>query len=244
MGMTTQELRQRWPHGQALIDQIRQDGDTIFLAFSCGKDSIAAWLTLRDHFPKIIPFYKYRIPGLEFVEASLRYYEDFFGTRIVRLPHPALYRWLGNLCFQAPQNWPLCLAAQLPQFDDEDLPRELAKDRGLDPVPWTAIGTRAADNLQRRMAFLRTGPVNTTTRTFAPVWDLGRQEQLDLFRRHNIKLPASYRVFRRSFDGLNWQFLHAIKQHWPRDYARILEFFPLAELEILRHDYYQQSLAH
>lgn len=74
----------------------------ILLSFSCGKDSVALWLTLREHF-EIIPFYLYRIPGISFVEDSLGYYEDFFGQEIVRLPHPTFYRMLANHVWQPPQ---------------------------------------------------------------------------------------------------------------------------------------------
>lgn len=34
----------------------------------------------------------YLVPDLSFVEASLSYYEAYFGCHILRLPHPSLYR--------------------------------------------------------------------------------------------------------------------------------------------------------
>jgi len=67
-------------------------GGNTLLAFSCGKDSIVAWLKLRKYFKKIVPYYMYCVPNLEFVEKSLRYYEDWFGCHIARMPHPSLYR--------------------------------------------------------------------------------------------------------------------------------------------------------
>src|SRR5688572_24914779 len=74
---------------------------TCLLAFSTGKDSIGAYIKLRRHFSDIIPFYLYLVPGLSFVEESLQYYESIMGRRIIRLPHPSLYRWLNALVFQA-----------------------------------------------------------------------------------------------------------------------------------------------
>ena len=57
--------------GSDVISEIRQQSDTIFLAFSCGKDSIATWLECRKHFTRVIPFYMYLVPGLQFIERSL-----------------------------------------------------------------------------------------------------------------------------------------------------------------------------
>jgi len=71
-------------NSDALNRYMRERSDTVILSFSNGKDSIAAWLVLRKYFPKIIPFYLYLIPDLEFVESGLTYYEDFFQTKILR----------------------------------------------------------------------------------------------------------------------------------------------------------------
>lgn len=79
-----------------------QTGDTILLAFSRGKDSIAAWISLRDSklFKRIIPIYLYLVPGLNFEEDDLKYFEDVFQTHIMQLPHPSLYRMMFNNVFQ------------------------------------------------------------------------------------------------------------------------------------------------
>jgi hypothetical protein len=45
-----------------------------------------------------------------------------------------------------------------------------------------------------------------------------------------------YEWFGRSFDGIDWRFLAPIKQHAPDDYARILDWFPLADLEVFCRD--------
>ena len=90
--------------GESLCRTMAEECDTAILAFSTGKDSIAAWLQLRKYFKHVIPYYCYTVPGLEFVENSLAYYEDFFGTHIYRLPHRSLYRLLRNLVFQSPEH--------------------------------------------------------------------------------------------------------------------------------------------
>ena len=51
---------------------------------------------------------------------------------------------------------------------------------------------------------------------------------MDAIRGAGIELPPEYAWFGRSFDGLDRRFLGPIQQHAARDYARILEWFPLA----------------
>ncbi len=80
-------------------------GGRCLLAFSRGKDSIAAWLELRESglFSEIVPFHLNLVPGLRFVEESLDYFENWFQTRIIRLPHISFYRMLGNCVLQPPE---------------------------------------------------------------------------------------------------------------------------------------------
>jgi 3'-phosphoadenosine 5'-phosphosulfate sulfotransferase (PAPS reductase)/FAD synthetase len=241
--MTNDELRRLWPNGREVAEAMRGRSDACILSFSCGKDSLAAWLVLREVFEpeKITPVYKYLVPGLAFVERSLAYYEDFFGCRIRRYPHPSFYRWLVRLVYQAPQNCALIEAARLPEFSHEHLMERVREDCGLAADTWVAVGTRACDSPTRRMAFARHGPTNETRQSFMPVWDWSKSDVVGAIRKAGVKLPADYRVFGRSFDGIDFRFLYGIKKHWPADYARILEFFPLAELVIKRHEYAQEA---
>ena len=83
--------------GQPTSEQVRADlatqGRPILLAFSRGKDSIAAWLALRAAGIQVHAFYLYSVPGLlAFERDSLAYFEDVFGQRIHRYPHPSLHR--------------------------------------------------------------------------------------------------------------------------------------------------------
>jgi tRNA(Ile)-lysidine synthase TilS/MesJ len=75
------------PHlrGNELIAEYkRRYGDKTLLAFSRGKDSIAVALALRDKI-EVVPFHYDDLPGLEFVEESLAYYEKhLFGRHILR----------------------------------------------------------------------------------------------------------------------------------------------------------------
>lgn len=205
----------------------------IMLSFSNGKDSLALWLALRPHF-QIIPFYMYLVPDLSFVEASLSYYEAYFGCHILRLPHPSLYRMLNNFTFQPPDRVAYIRACNLPNFSYDDLSALIANQYGLEEA-WTATGIRAADSPNRRSSINSHGPVNWTRRYFYPIWDMRIDPLIALLEQNEVKLPVDYRLFGRSFDGIDHRFLSVIKREYPADYAKIIEWFPLAEVELKRY---------
>lgn len=235
------EKRSHFEDSNALCEYIRElNGDTVILSFSTGKDSVGAWLQLRQYFRRIIPLYLYTTPGLSFVENSLKYYEDFFGTRIVRLPHPSFYRMLNALVFQSPENCHIVEDADLPNFDYDQCFDIVREDFGLGLETFAAIGVRARDSLNRWASVKKYGPVNYSRKTFFPIFDYTIDDLRNLIRESGVRLPLDYKLFGRSFDGIDWRFLQPIKDNLPDDYRRILEWFPLAELAIKRMEYRQR----
>ena len=222
------------------LDTIRAIQDrtpTILLAFSCGKDAVATWLECRRHFARIIPFYMYLVPGLSFVDEALAYYEDFFGAKIHQLPHPSMYRMLNNLVFQAPQNIAVIEAADLAEPDYDRVIQDLREELGLNRDVYVAQGVRAADSPNRRASIVKYGTINHKRQTFFPIWDWNKERLVSELSAARVKLPADYRMFGRSFDGVDYRFLEPMKRHRPADYQKVLDLFPLAELELMRVKY-------
>jgi hypothetical protein len=222
---------------EEIIRRVRKeyDGRTL-ISFSTGKDALAAYIAIRDHFD-VVPFYLYLVPDLEFVEDSLSYYEKVMGRRIIRLPHPSLYRWLNNYLFQPPGRHKVIEAAQLPNFDYVFQQERVCEIEGLDPEKvLSATGVRAADSPHRRMALEKYGAINRKGRVWYPVWDWNKERLLAAIDKSGIKLPIDYEVFGRTFDGLDLRFLYPMKRYLPRDYKRVLEWFPLADMEIYRYE--------
>ena len=79
-------------------------------------------------------------------------------------------------------------------------------------------------------------PISWRKLSFYPVWDYTKAGLVDILTRARIKVPRDYAVFGRSFDGLDYRFLAPMKKHFPADYRRVLEWFPLAELELFRFE--------
>lgn len=215
--------------------RVQEKTDTVFLAFSGGKDSVASFLRLREFFPKIIPIFHYWLPDLEFVEKSLAYYEDFFQTRIVRLPHPGLSQMLRYGTFQPPERCQICEFWNLDDADFREQCDYVAEDHGIDPDnAWMAVGLRSADSVRRLTYFQKYGTVNERTRKFYPIAEYRKPDLIAAFQSANIKLSAEYAVMPRSFDGLTIDYLRGVREHYPRDWQRILEWFPLIEAEFFR----------
>lgn len=216
-----------------------QSGDTCIVSFSCGKDSIVSAVACRPHFKRMVMFYLYLVPDLEFVEASLRYYEDRLQTEIIRVPHPSLYRMLHHMVYQPPERTAIIDKAMqsgnLDTLDYQGIEDWVRWSSGAENA-FVAIGTRTADSPIRLANVRQHGSLNPTRRSFLPVYDWKIADVVECLTKENIKLPIDYKVFGRSFDGIDARFLGPIKEHFPRDYDRILDWFPLADLDLFRRD--------
>lgn len=211
--------------------------DTVLLSFSCGKDAIASWIQLRRHGFRVVPFYLYLVPDLAFVEKSILYYEDFFETKIHRLPHPSLYRMLHERVFQPPERWQIIEDLSLPVWEYGEVEDQVREDCGLPADVLTAKGVRTADSPDRLASVRRHGSLTPNKRSFLPVYDWRIADVKSAIIEAGVRLPIDYRLFGRTFDGVDYRFLEPISRHFPDDYERILEWFPLARLEILRRQW-------
>ena len=222
-------------------------GGRCLLAFSRGKDSIAAWLELRESglFSEIVPFHLNGVPGMRFVEESLDYFEEIFQTRIIRLPHISFYRQLGNFIFQPPDRIEAIRNLGLTEctrFTYNDVRRWIADDLGWSAEStWTATGVRAADSPRRRIHIVKSKARNHSQKQFYPVFDYRKNDVMDVINRYGIKLPVDYEMFGRSFDGIDYRFSGPLKKHFPDDFERLRFWFPLVDLEILRHEHGEET---
>ena len=216
------------------------EGRPVLVAFSGGKDAIAAELALQDAGIETVLAHLYYIPGrepgrtLDFVEQGLTDLEQALGKPIHRYPHPSFYRWLNNFVFQPPERCEVIEAAQLPIPDYQVMWELIRADLKLPADTWVADGVRAADSILRRPSSARHGVMKAGSGKASPVADWLKAEVLDRIAAAGIQLPVDYQFFGRSFDGIDHRFLKPISEHFPDDFARILDWFPLADLELFR----------
>ena len=220
--------------GVDTIREVAKRQKKTLLAFSTGKDAIAAWLAVREHFEEVVPYYLYLVPGLEFVDEQIAMYERFFETKITQLPHPSVHRLLNNFVFQPPQNCAVIEDAGLPDFDYPDIQAAMCQMHNLPKKILVADGVRAADSPMRRIAINTYGSISYKQLKYHPIWDWRKADLIECFKKHNVRLGSDYKIFGRSFDGIDLRFLLPIKKHYPKDYQKILELFPMADLEVFR----------
>ena len=218
------------------IEAVRKKSPEAMLSFSRGKDCIAAYLAMRGHFDRIVPYYYDFVPDLEFVNDSLAYFEQKMGCHIVRYPAAALFRMLRNNVYLPPEHSLVVERMKLPDITQDDLQVALTEDEKLAPNSYNAIGMRSKDSVQRAFSIQQNGTINHSRKTFYPVHDWSKDDVIKAIKDAGWKLPIDYKYFGSSFDGLYIRYLYPIKLFFPRDYQRILEFYPLAELEVYRYE--------
>lgn len=220
-----------------LLAEIRTLTPKALVSFSRGKDSLASYLRMRDVFDEVVPYHYYVVPGLEFVEESLAYYEQKIGRRILRFPSPGLARLVNNLVYQPPDRIERIRWMDMYEFSHDQMQEAACESAGLDyKTAYNGVGVRSKDPAMRAMVIRKHGAVNHTRRTFYPIFDYDKEQVLAEIKRAGWKLPIDYRYFSASFDGLYIKFMYPLKLYFPKDYQRILDWFPLLELEVLRYE--------
>ena len=211
-----------------------EHGSKHLLAMSRGKDALASWCVMLEAGIEVHPVHFSVVPGLEFVAESLAALSAKFGVPILDLPHRSLFRMLSACVFQSPERVAAIDAwdPKVPEYTD--LYAYARAHFGLPSSALTASGVRACDSIVRRIGFKKYGAVRQKSQTFYPVWNFNKAQTLAVLKRHDVKLPIDYEWFGRSFDGVDRRFLAPLATHAPADYRRVLEWFPLAELELFR----------
>lgn len=231
------------PSSAVVRQRLKDENRPVAVAFSGGKDCLAATLALMEEGVDVRLAHLYGVPGKEpgtaigFVEDTLNRYEDELGVEIRRYPHPSLYRKLVGLMFQPPERISTIQACNFGIPTYEEMWDAIRADLELDEDTWIADGVRASDSLVRRASFKRHGVMKTKNHKVSPIYDWLQGSVHDYIEAHGIELPIDYELFGRSFDGIDYRFIKPIKENLPEDYEQIKRWFPLVELEILRNEF-------
>lgn len=223
--------------GPETIAAIRERTPDVLVSFSRGKDSLATFLGIRDAFERVIPYTYEVVPGLEFVEDSLDYYERKIGQHIWRYPAPGIFRMLNAMVYQPKERLELIPRFDLPDITHDDIQKFACADAGIDyDTAYNAVGMRSKDSVQRAFSIQHNGSINHNRRIFYPIHEWDKDDVMRAVRDAGWLLPVDYRYFSASFDGLYVKFLYPIKLYFPRDFQKICDWFPFAELECLRYE--------
>lgn len=220
-------------------------GGKCLVSFSGGKDSVGAVLALREHFPELELFFLYRVPNMRICEEGLQYYEDLWGQRIHRFPHPATVLWLRDMVYQDPSRTFQLRERRddLKMYDYDDLAEWLLEELGWPSTTPMAVGVRAIDSIFRRAALRKCGIYNTGRNVIYPIFDWSQQQLVDALDRTGTKLGPDYRIFGRSFDGVDYRFIAPLREHYPDDWERLKLWFPMLGAEIARYEFSERRAA-
>jgi len=222
--------------GDALLARVRElCGNRVLCSFSRGKDSIAMALYLLERGFDLVFYYLDWIPGLSWVDESISYYEEWFGQHIIRLPHPLFWQYLNSFFYQPPERVAVIRAIDFPRYDLADIDDILCHQLGA-PGMYTAVGMRAADGIMRRNLMQQQGVLGTKHRRyFYPIWDWNIEQVSRVILDSGIKLPVDYELWGRTATDFTYDFLKGVRDHFPADWQRVLQWFPLADLELFRY---------
>lgn len=231
------------PTSAEIRKRLADKGETIAVSYSLGKDAIATTLALLDAGCDVELVYFYPIPDMEFVSDTIETQERLLGKTIHQYPHPSLWRCLNNLIFQPPERCAIIEAARMPRISYDIMWNLVKEDLGLSESTWVADGVRAADSIVRRTSMSNHGVMKEASRKVSPICDWLKKEVMACIDKHSFPLPVDYKWFGRSFDGLDYRFLAPLKKHAPKDYQKVLDWFPLADLELMRYGMLQERSA-
>lgn len=223
------------PSAEAMPLIAKATGGRVICEFSGGKDSVGLYLAMREHFPEIAIVFFYIFPGLRVQEEALDYYERKWGQRIIRVPHPLFFDYLRRAAWM-PWHQRIAVARwDNPDYEFNDILREVKVDLGWAPDVPAAIGVRAVDSVFRRWTVGKFGAYNPNHNIIYGIYDWTQPQLIEKLIQTQTALAADYRMMGRSFDGLDFRFLAPLKQYYPDDYERVRAFFPHIDSELIRY---------
>lgn len=220
---------------QAIAQQAKRLGlNNVVLSFSGGKDSLAAWIVMRDAGINVVPCYKAQFPDLEFEQGMIRYYEKFFGTKIHQVLHAGFYNMMSQSVFADPI---MLRYQELLNFrerpDNDAIMQKWKKKHGYELLP-TVIGLKKGDSAQRFMRIARAGVITKDKRFIYPMANASDKMCFQILKAAGCPLPSFYQENGESFDTLRITTLDWIQKHAPKDWERIQFWLPFIKLEYVR----------
>lgn len=225
-----------------LCEEISQMASGVcLLGFSRGKDSIAAWIYLKQYFHTIIPFHCASVPHLSFVDASLEYYERIFKAKIIRCLSGEVSGAINKLIYQPLEDEEEIDAMELWDYDNHDI-IEIIKTEYNIPDAWCAFGINMTDSIDRRIYVKKNQGRNDERKTFYPCFDWTRQQIIEAIDGIGIKLPGDYRLANRSLSGIpNYRHLLRMQEIFPDDLEKIEILFPFIRAQLARNEFRKEK---
>lgn len=214
-----------------LFDSIKTQSkvtDSVIVGFSGGKDSIVCTDLCFRYFDNVKLFFMYLVPGLEFQEKTLRWYENKYNTEIIRIPHFECSEFLKYGSFTM-ADWNVDVVGM------NDVYEYLRQQTG---IHWIAAGERCADSIVRNAMIKKSGSIDYKRGRFYPLAYWKKSEVLQYIKQKKLYLSPEQKKLGFSFRSLAGSELAVIKEKYPQDYEKILKVYPFAGAGVERFEKY------
>lgn len=202
--------------------------DSVIVGFSGGKDSIVTLDLCFRYFKRIVPFFMYLVPGLEFQEKMLRWYENKYKTEIIRIPHFEVSEFLKYGSFTLYDH----------NVDVVGITDTYEYIRQKTGIHWIAAGERCADSIVRNAMIKQSGSIDYKRGRFYPIAYWKKNDVMQYIKLRRLYLSPEQKKLGFSFRSLSGNELAVIKEHYPDDYKKILRVYPFAGAAVERFEKY------
>lgn len=214
-----------------LFDPIKTQAsvtDSVIVGFSGGKDSIVTLDLCFKYFKRVVPFFMYLVPDLEFQENMLKRYEERYETEIIRIPHFECSEFLKYGSFTLFD----------PDVDIVKINDTYEYLRQKTGIHWIAAGERCADSIVRNAMIKKSGSIDYKRGRFYPIAYWKKNEVLQYIKYKKLYISPEQKKLGFSFRSLAGCELAVIKEHYPKDYEKILKVYPFAGAGVERFEKY------
>lgn len=190
--------------------------EPIIVCFSTGRDSVVMLDLMMKNYTGDMKFvYYYFVPGLEYKERLLRYYEKKYGIEILRRP-----------------SWGTLSYLQGKKVEQGDVMKATRKELGL---TYIALGMRRSESLTRRGILAGITDIDEKFKYFYPIIDFTQKQVEAYVRMNNLVVGEEYKNgFKHDLSVVDSYGLLYIKNQYPNDYDKIIKTFPKLEAGIKR----------
>lgn len=202
--------------------------DSVIVGFSGGKDSIVTLDLCFRYFKRVVPFFMYLVPGLEFQEKMLRWYENKYNTEIIRVPHFEVSEFLKYGSFTLYDH-------DIDIVGITDIYEYIRQQSG---IHWIAAGERCADSIVRNAMIKQSGSIDYKRGRFYPIAYWKKNDVMQYIKHKKLYLSPEQKKLGFSFRSLAGSELAVIKENYPEDYKKILKIYPFAEAGVVRYQTY------
>lgn len=202
--------------------------DSVIVGFSGGKDSIVTLDLCFRYFKRVVPFFMYLVPGLEFQEKMLRWYENKYKTEIIRIPHFEVSEFLKYGSFTLYDH----------NVDVVGITDTYEYIRQKTGIHWIAAGERCADSIVRNAMIKQSGSIDYKRGRFYPIAYWKKNDVMQYIKHKKLYLSPEQKKLGFSFRSLSGNELAVIKENYPEDYKKILRVYPFAGAAVERFEKY------